>query len=89
MRVNNINFNLSKDGKYHAKSGPSMRIIIDFSDIENSVSVIPTGQSGVFMSKHYSDQAEMYNSGKFRKQMMNKEEIVSTCKDKLILKPKK
>ena len=87
--LNNINFNLSKDGMYHAKSGPSMRIIIDFSDIENSVSIIPTGQSGVFMSKHYSDQAEMYNNGKFRKQMMNKEEIISTCKDKLILKPKK
>ncbi len=87
--INNINFNLSKDGKYHVKSGPSMRIIIDFSDIENSVSIIPTGQSGVFMSKHYSDQAEMYNNGQFRKQMMNKKEIISVCKDKLVLKPKK
>ncbi len=87
--INNINFNLSKDGKYYAKSGPSMRIIIDFNDIENSISVIPTGQSGVFMSKHYADQAEMYNKGKFRKQMMNKEEIISDCKDKLVLKPQK
>ncbi len=85
--INKIDFNLSKNGKYQAKSGPSMRIIIDFSDIENSVSIIPTGQSGVFMSKHYADQAQMYNNGKFRKQMMNKKEIISVCKDKLVLEP--
>ena len=63
-----------------------MRIIIDFADVENSVSVIPTGQSGMFLSKHYNDQAELYNSGKYRKQMMNMQEIILTCKNKVIFK---
>lgn len=87
--LNNINFVLSKYGKYKASSGPAMRTIIDFSDVENKAySVIPTGQSGIFMSKHYSDQAEMYNKGKYRKQMMNKDEIIKKSEDVLTLLPK-
>ena len=30
------------------------------------------------MSKHYNDQAEMYNKGQFRKMKMNKKEIEET-----------
>ena len=85
--LNQISYSINKDGKYKSTSGPAMRTIIDFSDVENnSYSIIPTGQSGVFMSKHYSDQAEMYNLGKYRKQMMNKEEIIEKS-EKLVLKP--
>lgn len=86
--INNLNFHLSKDGYYNVYYGPAMRILIDFADIENSISVIPTGQSGNFLSKYYDDQAELYNNGKYRKQMMNKEEIVSTCKNKINFKSK-
>jgi penicillin amidase len=35
--------------------------VIDFSDIENSWNVLPTGQSGNPLSPHYNDQAEIYN----------------------------
>ena len=85
--LNQISYSINKDGKYKSTSGPAMRTIIDFSDVENkSYSIIPTGQSGVFMSKHYSDQAEMYNQGKYRKQMMNKDEIIDKS-EKLVLKP--
>ena len=64
-----------------------MRIIIDFADIENSLSVNPTGQSGFFLSDHYDDQAAMFNSGQFRKQMMNRAEIKNSAKGLLILDP--
>jgi penicillin amidase len=88
--INQIGFNINADGQYHSVSGPAMRTLIDFSDIEKkSFSVIPTGQSGIFMSKHYADQVDLYNSGQYRKQMMNKEEIISNSKDVLILKPGK
>ena len=87
--LNKISFKLSDNGKYEATSGPAMRTIIDFSDVENQAySIIPTGQSGVFMSKHYSDQADMYNKGKYRKQMMNKKEIIEKSVDVLILRAK-
>ncbi|MDG2433177.1 penicillin acylase family protein [Flavobacterium sp.] len=73
---------------YTVKGGPSTRRIVDFSDIENSWSILPTGQSGNPFSAHYKDQAELYNAGKFRKMKMNKEEIIKSG-TKLILKPAK
>ncbi|CAC9973319.1 penicillin acylase family protein [Flavobacterium panici] len=85
--INNLFFGLNNEGKYYVKGGPSTRRIVDFSDIENSWSILPTGQSGNPFSKHYSDQAEMYNAGKFRKMKLNKEEIIKTS-TKLVLKPK-
>jgi penicillin amidase len=86
--INNQFFGLNDEGKYHVKGGPSTRRIVDFSDIENSWSIIPTGQSGNPFSEHYHDQAEMYNTGKFRKMKLNKEEIIKTS-TKLVLKPAK
>ncbi|KOP37726.1 penicillin acylase family protein [Flavobacterium sp. WLB] len=86
--INNLFFGLTNEGKYYVKGGPSTRRIVDFSDIENSWSILPTGQSGNPFSKHYSDQAEMYNAGKFRKMKLNKEEIMKTS-TKLVLKSKK
>ncbi len=85
--INNIDFHLEADGTYEATYGPAIRILLDFNDIENSLSVLPTGESGRFMSKHYDDQAEMYNNGTFRKQMTNKEEILTTKEGTLLLKP--
>ncbi|MWB93375.1 penicillin acylase family protein [Flavobacterium sp. GA093] len=85
--INNLFFGFNDEGKYYVKGGPSTRRIVDFSDIENSWSILPTGQSGNPFSKHYDDQAEMYNAGKFRKMKLNKEEIIKTS-TKLVFKPK-
>ncbi len=85
--INNLMFVYNDSGKYEVKAGPSTRRVIDFSDIENSYSILPTGQSGNPMSKHYSDQAEMYIQGKFRKMKINKKEIIATSA-KLVFKPK-
>jgi penicillin G amidase len=83
----NLGFQLSSTCLFPAIFGPAMRIILDFADIENSVSVNPTGQSGIFLSPHYADQREQFNTGKFRKQMMNPKEISETQKGTLILQP--
>jgi penicillin G amidase len=84
--INNLFFGYNDEGKYYTKGGPSTRRIVDFADVENSLSVLPTGQSGNPFSKHYNDQAEMYNAGKFRKMKLNKQEIIRTS-TKLIFKP--
>jgi penicillin amidase len=86
--INNRGFDYTDTGLYNVNAGPSTRRIIDFSDIENSISILPTGQSGNPFSKHYKDQAKMYNKGEFRKMKMNEEEIkrIST---KLTISPKK
>jgi len=85
--INNQGFKLNKDGQYKVAFGPALRILLDFADFENSISINPTGQSGHILSRHYDDQAEMFNSGEFRKQMMNKEEIEASCKNVLRLVP--
>lgn len=84
--INNLMFDFTDTGKYNVKGGPSTRRVIDFSDIENSMSILPTGQSGNPFSKHYNDQAEMYSLGKFRKMKLNKEEIIKTS-TKLVFVP--
>lgn len=84
--INNMNFTYSDNKINEVKAGPSTRRIIDFSDVENSVSILPTGQSGNPMSKHYNDQAQMFLDGKFRKMKLNKKEI-ENASSKLIFKP--
>ena len=84
--IDNKNYEFTDSGFYPVTSGPSTRRIIDFSDVENSVSILPTGQSGNPFSKFYKDQAEMYNKGMFRKMKLNKEEIISVS-TKLTLLP--
>lgn len=76
--INNVMYYYTDEASYEVTAGPSTRRVIDFSDIENSWSILPTGQSGNPMSKHYNDQAQMYIEGKFRKMKMNKKEIQAT-----------
>jgi penicillin amidase len=85
--INNMMFIPKENGENKVIGGPSTRRIIDFSDIENSLSILPTGQSGNPMSRHYDDQNKMFLEGKFRKMMMNKNEIISKS-TKLVFKPK-
>jgi penicillin G amidase len=84
--INNTLFVYTDEVFHTVKAGPSTRRIIDFSDVENSWSILPTGQSGNPMSPHYEDQAELFVAGKFRKMKLNREEIIWNS-TKLILKP--
>lgn len=51
-----------------AKWGASERMIVDFSDMNKSVSIIPSGQRGISTSKHYTDQLTMYLRGEYHPQ---------------------
>ena len=84
--INNQLFQLNGDMEYNITAGPSTRRVIDFSDIENAVSIVPTGQSGNVFSRHYDDQAQKYLDGEFIKMMLNENEIKAS-KNKLVLTP--
>ena len=43
-----------------------MRRIVDFEDLNSTQFVLPTGQSGLHNSPHYSDQASLYHDGEYR-----------------------
>ena len=86
--INNLYYKLDTTGYFYVDGGPALRKITDFSNIENGETVSPSGQSGNVMSQHYSDQAEMFVTGKFRKMLMNREEI-NTKASVLLLKPER
>lgn len=48
---------------FDMKSGGVIRMIVDFSDMDNSTFVSPPGQSGLLKSPHYDDQAELWAEG--------------------------
>jgi len=85
--VNNQIFNLDSTGVYKVTAGPSTRRIIDFSDVENGLGILPTGQSGNVFSPHYDDQAQKYVDGEFVKMKLNQKEIEAS-KNVLIFKVK-
>lgn len=86
--INNQIFKLDSTGIYKITAGPSTRRVVDFSDVDNSLSILPTGQSGNLLSKHYKDQADKYLNGEFIRMTLNAEEI-KKMKNVLILIPKK
>lgn len=86
--LNNLTFSLDTTGYFKVDVGPALRKITDFSSIENGETISPTGQSGNVMSEHYDDQAERYATGKFRKMLMNRDEIDKVSNKKLVLLPK-
>lgn len=73
---------------FSVRAGSSMRRVIDFSNFDNGFSILPTGQSGLFRSKHYDDQTEMYNAGEFKPFKFSYDAIEKTKSSKLIFKSK-
>ncbi len=68
-------YKYNKSGVYPVVDGPAMRMLVDFADTDHAWSIIPTGQSGNVMSKHYSDQVNMFNKGEYRIINTNKSEL--------------
>ena len=84
--INNLAFNLDSTGYYKVTAGPSTRRVIDFSNVENAKSILPTGQSGSIFSAYYKDQSKKFRLGEFVPMLLNKEAIKSS-KNILILMP--
>jgi penicillin amidase len=83
--INCSGFPVASDGNYKVMYGPAMRIVIDLSAINQGESILPTGQSGHFMSRHYDDQAEMYLKGEYRNMIFDLRN--ESLRRKLLLNP--
>ena len=87
MVINNTGFRFDTDSLLEVTMGPAMRTIVHFSDPMEVYSILPSGQSGHFLSPHYGDQFELFNSGKYRRIHMNLDSVKVHAKSKLVLKP--
>lgn len=63
--VNNMQYAWAQHD-FAVQSGPSTRRLIDFAEPEKALTILPTGNSGHFMSPHYADQAAMFAAGEYR-----------------------
>ena len=51
------------------------RAVYDFADLDRSVHIIATGQSGHMLSRHYDDLAELWRSGQYIPMTMNRDDV--------------
>ncbi len=65
----------------------SQRFIVDFADFSNSVSIIPTGQSGHPFSPHYDDQLESWTQNGYHPMRWTREDVESAPHSVLVLEP--
>jgi penicillin amidase len=66
------------------RMGPSMRMAVDFADLEKSLLILPAGESGQILSGHYKDQWEAWQQGRGFPMQFGKVEAKST----LVVEPK-
>ncbi len=83
------------NGEYHFTApyemtlGPSVRTIVDFSNINNAQSVIPSGQSGQPLHDHYSDQTPLWKNGEYHSLPIDEDEVIKITKNILYLMPQR
>jgi penicillin G amidase len=66
---------------------PSMRHIIDLSDLSRSEFVIPVGQSGQLGSPHYDDLIAPYLNGQYLPMLWTREQVEGALEGRLALNP--
>jgi len=62
-------------------------MVIDLSNFDNSLTILPTGQSGHVMSKYYDDQVENWIENKMLPQYFGRELIEANKKSVMYLNP--
>lgn len=83
--VNSANWNAHEP--YEVVSSPSMRMIVDLSDLGASLSANTTGQSGHAFSEHYTDMVDMWRDVEHHPMLWGQSDIEAAAEDTLILAP--
>jgi penicillin amidase len=68
--------------------GPSERITWNFADFDQSTLNLVTGESGIFLSKHYTDQWPAWYAGRTFKFGFSPASVEKRKKHELMLEPK-
>jgi len=82
----NLNIYNWKNRRLETKVGPSMRFILDWSDVDGFTINSHLGQSGNPFSAHYDDFLEMWHKGERWNVPFTKEKVYANKKSLLVLK---
>jgi penicillin amidase len=75
------------DEGYEVSWLPSMRMIVDLGDLDNSLAVHTTGQSGHAYSSHYQDMIDAWATGENWAMYWDRETIERRAEGTLVLQP--
>ncbi|MDQ2691425.1 MAG: penicillin acylase family protein, partial [Chloroflexota bacterium] len=78
----------SVGGGYETTSLPSLRMIVDLGNLDNSVSVHTTGQSGHAFHEHYIDMAPLWANVEYYPMSWEAQGIMAAAEGHLVLRPK-
>ena len=73
---------------YEVNDLPSMRMIADMSNLNNSLTIHSTGQSGHAYNKHYIDMADLWRNIQYYPMWWNQDSVVKDSEGHLVLTPK-
>ncbi|MFP4448483.1 MAG: penicillin acylase family protein [Bacteroidales bacterium] len=76
-------YSYSYNKPYEADHGASHRHIFNTADWDESVSVIPTGTSGIPNSEHYCDQTVKYISNQYYPNIITKDSVIARARYKM------
>ncbi|RKZ23488.1 hypothetical protein DRQ23_02915 [bacterium] len=74
---------------YRATTLPSTRQIVDLGNLDASLSVLPTGNSGRPFSRHYDDQIRLWLKGAYHPAYISKEKVEEFAVKKYLFLPAK
>lgn len=83
--INSTDWGFGED--FTIGSYPSMRMVVDLSNFDNSRTILPSGQSGHVMSKYYDDQVENWIENKMYILNFSREQVELNQKEYMFLRP--
>jgi penicillin G amidase len=86
--VNATGWSVSREEDiYNVRSVPSMRMIVDLSDLQNSLAIHLTGQSGHPGSPHYTDMTDPWRMIEYHPMLWDRDAVEAGAEAHLVLVP--
>ena len=85
--VNATSWSASSEEPYVVRSLPSMRMIVDLSNLSNSLTMHTTGQSGHAYSDHYADMTEPWRNIQYHSMLWEPGQVEDEADEHLQLLP--
>ena len=86
--VNANSFRWGDDNFGDVTANPSMRMIVDLANFDDSLAIHPTGQSGHPFNRHYNDMVPLWLSGEYHPFAFSTARIEEMTDKTLTLKPR-
>ncbi len=77
----------ARAGDYTVQSLPSMRMVVDLSDLSRSVAIHTTGQSGHAFHPHYVDMAELWENFEYHPMLWDRPSVEAAAEGAIRLVP--